>query len=215
MTSALALPTRADLVELVPLVRRAATLEAATLVRIRVEAQVASAFVRLPFGVLAGRSVPLTSAPASLDRTYAAGALIEWIDTPGSPAPERRDVEWRSGLPPTGRWSRLDAIPDDVIRGLVRAGASTLKEAAAREGVPGAQPRADVADALLDSVVLTVSDGDQQAELSLRMVSALARMGFLPRDSRAGVDVAHRWLRIAGRYGAIYAERPGGSLRLA
>jgi hypothetical protein len=105
-------------------------------------------------------------------------------------------------------------VPDEVVRGLVRSGAQALKQAAEREGVPNAQPRAEVADALLDSVVLTVEDGGQSVQLTLRTLSALTRMGFLPRDSHIAVDVAGRWTRIAAAYGSVYAERPGSGLGL-
>ena len=95
---------------------------------------------------------------------------------------------------------------------LVRQGALTLKEAAAREGVPGAQPRAEVADALLDSTVLTVTDSDRTADVTLRALSALTRMGFLPRGGRARIDIAGRWIRVVGEYGTVYLERPGSGL---
>jgi hypothetical protein len=96
------------------------------------------------------------------------------------------------------------------VRPLVRAGALTLKEAADREGLPGAQPRAEVADAVLDSVVLTVEEGNARAEVTLRALSALTRMGFLPRGGAVHVDVAGRWIRLAAPYGSVYLERPGG-----
>jgi hypothetical protein len=214
VTNALALPARTALAELAPLVRRAADLSPATLVRLRVESRTASAFVLLPFGVLAGRAVPLDHTPTALDSTYGAGALLTWIDDLDAAVPERRDADWRGGLPPAAHWTRLDVVPDEVVRDLVRAGALTLKQAANREGVPGAQPRAEVADVLLDSIVLTVSASGQQAEITLRMVSALARMGFLPRGSRVSVELSPRWLRVAGKYGSIYAERPGLGLLL-
>ena len=63
--------------------------------------------------------------------------------------------------------------------------------------VPGASPRAEVADSLLDSVVLTVSDATARVEVNLRQLSALVRMGFLEHDSHVAVDVAGRWLRHA------------------
>jgi hypothetical protein len=75
--------------------------------------------------------------------------------------------------------------------------------------VPGAQPRAEVADALLDSVVLTVSAGDRSAPVTLRTLSAVTRLGFLPRGSYIAVDVAGRWIRVAAAYGSVYAERAG------
>ena len=112
-------------------------------------------------------------------------------------------------MPPGAGWSRVDTVPDDVVRGLVRSGALALKEAAAREGVPTAQPRAEVADALLDSVVLTVDGGGRHAEVTLRPLSALTRMGFLPRGSHAAVDVAGRWTRVVGRVRIDLLRDPG------
>jgi hypothetical protein len=82
--------------------------------------------------------------------------------------------------------------------------------------VPGAQPRAEVADALLDAVVLTATDdAGTRAEVTLRAVSALTRMGFLPRGGAAHVDVAGRWVRLAAEYGSVFLERPGQTLSLA
>ncbi len=94
-----------------------------------------------------------------------------------------------------------------MIRGLVRSGAQALQDAAAREGVPGAQPRAEVADALLDAVVLTADGGGRRAQVTLRTLSALTRMGFLPRGSSAAIDVAGRWVRVAAEYGSVFAGR--------
>jgi hypothetical protein len=71
-----------------------------------------------------------------------------------------------------------------------------------------------VADALLDSVVLTASDDRGSAEVTLRTVSALTRMGFLPRGGFAHVDVAGRWVRLVAEYGTVYLERPGQTLGL-
>jgi hypothetical protein len=112
-------------------------------------------------------------------------------------------------------WRRLETVPEDVIRGLVRQGALALKDAAAREGVPGAQPRAEVADALLDSVVLSVHDDDgRTADVTLRALSALTRMGFLPRGGHVYVDFVGRWVRVVAEYGSVYLERPGAGLVL-
>ena len=128
--------------------------------------------------------------------------LLGWLDGDGrADAPAARDVDVaRRPCRPRSGWRRVDTVPDDVIRGLVRHGALTLKEAAEREGVPGAQPRAEVADALLDSIVLTVATDatDDRVEVSLRLLSALVRMGFLARDSHLAIDVG-RPLAPAGR----------------
>jgi hypothetical protein len=220
------------LAELAPLLRRAVSLDPVALVRVRIVDDAVSALVRLPFGVLVGRRIPVggtAGSTAAHDGAYGAAALLAWLDGAETP-PSARDAEWRGGVPPTTGWQRVETVPDDVIRGLVRAGASTLSEAAVREGHPGAEPRAEVADALLDSVVLTVSvdpvsvdpvsvgpasaeaAGPAQRapiEINLRLLSALVRMGFLARESHLAIDSAGRWIRLAASYGSAYTERPG------
>lgn len=203
------------LTDLAPVLRRAVALDARSLARLRLTGEAAMVLVRLPFGVLVSRTVRTSAArPAELDATVRAADALAWLD--GAPeVPERRDAEWRTGLPPVSGWRRLETVPDTVVRSLVRTGALALKEAAQREGVPGAQPRAEVADALLDSVVLTVRDDDgRTAEVTLRAVSALTRMGFLPRGGHAFVDAVGRWVRVVAEYGTVYLERPGSGLVL-
>ncbi len=204
---------RTRLAELTPLVRRAADLDPATLVRVRCAADRLGMLVRLPFGVLAARTVESTGADP-VDTTVAAGELLAWLQDDRAGEPVARDAAWRGGTPPAAGWHRIERVPDTELRPLVRTGALTLKEAAEREGVPGAQPRQEVADALLDSVVLTVGDQDHTAEVTLRTLSALTRLGFLARDSHAAIDVAGRWIRVVGAYGTVYAERPGAGLTL-
>jgi hypothetical protein len=205
--------------ELAPVLRRAASLDRNTVARIRVTDGRAAVLLRLPFAVLVGRTVaaplggPVGGGP--VDVAVRATELLAWLDGDAHDPPAPRDAEWRGGLPPGAGWRRVDTVPDDVIRGLVRSGALTLQQAAERDGVPGAQPRAEVADVLLDSVVLTVTgDPGPQVEITLRLLSALTRMGFLPRGSQVSVDVAGRWLRVAAVYGSVYAERPGAGLSL-
>jgi hypothetical protein len=206
---------RAAVEELAPVLRRAAGLDPRSLARLRLDGVSATVLVRLPFGVLVSRTVDAPDRDESLDVTMRAAEVVSWLDADpaAAVAPTARDLEWRAGLPPRSGWKRLEKLPDDVIRGLVRTGALALKDAAARAGVPGAQPRAEVADALLDSVVLTATDdAGTSAHLTLRAVSALTRMGFLPRGGHAYVDVAGRWVRLVGEYGTVYLERPGQAL---
>jgi hypothetical protein len=221
---------RSALTELAPVLRRAVTLDPASLARLKLGSGVATVLVRLPFGVLVSRSVQGADRAGALDVTVRAADAIAWLDAAtepdgdadsevDAPAPDvapplARDAEWRTGLPPVRGWQRIETVPDDVIRGLVRAGALALKEAAAREGVPTAQPRAEVADALLDSTVLTVAadDGPAGATVNLRALSALLRMGFLPRGGSVHVDLAGRWVRVVAEFGTVYLERPGQSL---
>jgi hypothetical protein len=158
---------------------------------------------------------PAGSGSATADMTLRAADVLAWFDAPQVTQPVARDAEWRSGRPPEAGWRRIDTVPDDVVRGLVRQGASAVEAAAAREGVPGAQPRAAVTDALLDATVLTVSSEDgTQAEVTLRALSALLRMGFAPRGGHVHVDVAGRWIRVVAGYGTVYLERAGQQLTL-
>jgi hypothetical protein len=206
---------RAALADLAPVLRRAITLDPRSLARLRLTGEAAMVLVRLPFGVLVSRTVR-TTAPRErpVDVAVRAAAALAWLDDDAS-APEPEDAAWRTGLPPDSGWRRLETVPDEVVRGLVRQGARALREAADREGVPGAQPRAEVADALLDSVVLTVRDDDgRSAEVTLRTLSALTRMGFLPRGGEMHVDTAGRWIRAVGEYGSAYLDRPGSGLTL-
>ncbi|MCW2496444.1 hypothetical protein [Jatrophihabitans sp.] len=190
--------------EVAPLAQRMVGLDPATLVRLRHRDHRLTALVRTPFAVLAARAITVPSS-AHTDVTVRGDELLAWLD--GGQQPQPRDADWHWGLPPERGWQRLEQVPDEVVRGLVRSGALALKEAAEREGVPGAQPRAEVADALLDSVVLTVSGATAlQAAVTLRTVSALTRLGFLARGSHAAVDVAGRWVRVAGSYGSVFAE---------
>jgi hypothetical protein len=197
---------------LVPLSRRVAALDPRGVLRIRLGTGIVAGYARLPFAVLVGRTVRVDWAGPAFDCVVRAGELVSWLQGQTREVPTLRDVEWRGALPPARGWHRVDRIPDAVIRDVVRKGAATFRDAAAREGVPGGQPRAEVADALLDSVVLTAAQGGVRAEVSLRTISAMTRMGFVPDGSQVAVDVCGRWSRVAGEYGSAYAERPGLAL---
>ena len=198
----------AQLLDLAPAARRVLALEVRTVVRLRVGSGVASVLIRLPFGVLVGRAIPVDGRLPQTDTTLRAADFLQWLDGERDTLPPPVDAMWRWPIPPEDGWERVETVPDTVIRPLVRAGALTLKEAAEREGVPGAQPRAEVADALLDSVVLTAdAESGAHAELTLRALSALTRMGFLARGSSAHLDVNARWTRVAAVYGSVFTER--------
>jgi hypothetical protein len=201
-----------QLAGLAPLARRVAGLDPWGLLRIRLGGRVAAAYALLPFGVLVGRTVRVDPAGVSIECVVRAHELISWLDGEAGEPPRRRDMKWRGALPPALGWRRIETVPDGVVRDVVRKGAATFRQAAAREGVLGAQPRAEVADALLDSVVLSATEGDLHAEVTLRAMSALTRMGFLPRGSYVAIDVCGRWSRLAAEYGSVYTERPGTAL---
>lgn len=207
---------RNELVELAPVLRRTVALDPAGVARVRATQQQVSVVVRLPFDVLVSRTLAADTLGPGFDVTMRADELLAWLDGERATPPESRDADWRSSLPPARGWRRVDTVPDDVVRGLVRAGARAIEDAAVRAGVPGAQPRAQLIDALLASVVLTVTadDGGVSAALTLRTLSALTRMGFLSRGSHVGVDVVGRWTRVAAHYGSVYSESAGLGLTL-
>jgi hypothetical protein len=201
---------RPHLAELAPVLRRAVGLDAGALARVRAGSHTVSVFAMLPFRVLVSRTIAV-DADVAVDTTLRAADLLGWLDDATAPLPRAQDEHWRGALPPRSGWHRLDAVPDAVVRDLVRTGALALKQAAEREGVPGAQPRAEVADALLDSVVLTVSDdAGTTARIDLRTLSSLVRMGFVPRGSDVTVDRSGRWTRVSGTYGSAYRTERGG-----
>ena len=167
-----------------PLVRRAVGLDPRSVLRIQLSARSMSCFVRLPFGVLVGRTVDAQWDGPEIDCVVDGRELLAWLDGQAGDAPPARDAQWQGTLPPRHGWQRVETVPGGLVRDLVRKGAAALNDAAVREGVAGAQPRAEVADALLDSVVITAHAGPLRAEVPLRALSALTRMGFLARDSR-------------------------------
>jgi hypothetical protein len=203
---------RAAVAELAPVLRRAVELDPRGLARVRLAEQAATVLVKLPFDVLVSRTVTAAPRPVPVDVAVAAADLLGWLDG-AADVPPSRDLEWRAGLPPSSGWHRIETVPDAVIRDLVRTGAVALKRAGER--MPTGQPSTATADALLDSVVLTVSDDTgARAEVTLRTVSAVTRMGFLPRGGQVYVDTAGRWVRVVAQYGTVYLERPGAALRL-
>jgi hypothetical protein len=203
---------RPALTEMTPLLRRVVALDPRSLGRVRTAEGRVTVLARLPFAVLVARTVAADT-DEQLDRTFTAAALLAWLEEDAE-LPEPRDADWRGATPPSVGWQRVDTVPDEVIRALVRSGAHALQGAAARDGVPGAQPRAEVADALLDSVVLTAEGGGRRAQVTLRTLSALTRMGFLSRGSSAAIDIAGRWVRVAAEYGSVFAETDSGGLGL-
>lgn len=186
--------------DLAAFLARAAALDPATLVRLRGGAGRVTAHARLPFGVPVSRTVDGSVDPD--DVTVSASALLPLLDVGGDVAlPVGRDAEWRSALPPVAGWTRLDDVPGEVVRSLVRAGAAALK------AVP-AGAAASAGESLLDHESLTVSGAGHTVALPLRALTAVARMGFLgdPSQERSVAVAAGPggWVRLAAPYGSAY-----------
>ncbi|MEO6503769.1 MAG: hypothetical protein ABIQ09_17885 [Jatrophihabitantaceae bacterium] len=200
------LVTPDQLADFIPLAQRAVSVEAASMIRFRAAEQRVAGFVRLPYEVLAGRTLAAEPAVA-FDITVAAADFLQWAEQSG-PTPAGKDAHWLSALPPRLGWRRVEVVPDRVIRDLVRSGAELAGGATSRQSQ----------ESLLASVVLTVA-GDGSAppvQVRLGALSALTRMGFLPRDSEVAVDVSSGWTRLAAAYGSTYVgdSNPLGLLSL-
>lgn len=193
----------ADRGDLASFLGRAAALDPAAVTRLRAGGDRVTAFVRLPFGVLVSRTVAGVADPADVT-VAAAGLLAALGDTESVAWPPRRDVDWRAALPPAEGWQRLDAVPGDVLRALVRAGRAALS------AVPGGASAA-AGESLLDHESLTVSGAGRTVALPLRVLSALIRMGFLGGDPDVVVvSAAGSWVRLAGPYGSAYQRTSPG-----
>jgi hypothetical protein len=192
---------------------RLTVLDPGALVRLRDGGGRVTGYARVPFGVLVSRTVVGVVEPA--DITVAAAALLDALEpVPGAgavvPLPPGRDVEWRAPLPPLSGWQRLDDVPVDVVRSLVRAGAETLRT------VP-ADAAASAGESLLDHAALTVSSAERTAVVPLRVLTALAKMGFLGTAGGTGgdadlvvVSAAGGWVRLAAAYGSAYHHQAPG-----
>jgi hypothetical protein len=214
---------RDGLRDFAPLAERALSVAGDALIRFRSYEGRIGGFVRLPFEVLAGRTIEAGGAGGSdvaggagggaaalvtkpFDVTVGARQFLSWLDE-GGEEPARADAHWLSALPPRAGWRRIEIVPDTAIRDVVRSGALLAQGADTR---PGQQ-------ALLDSIVLTAhAESGPPVQVPLGALSALTRMGFLPRDGQAAIDTAAGWIRIAAAYGSTYVSdgKPLGLLSL-
>jgi hypothetical protein len=199
------LASRQQLADFAPLAERAAAIDNHAVIRFRGTGDAIAGFVRLPYDVLAGRTIA-AEAVGQFDVTVAVTDLLTWLDEDG-PIPARRDAHWLSPLPPQVGWERVESVPDSEVRSLIRSGAALAQDASNKAGQ----------EALLSSIVLTATSADRTVEVALGPLSALTRMGFLPRGAQTAVDVAPGWIRIAAPYGSTFVTTgvsPLGMLNL-
>ncbi|MEV6525126.1 hypothetical protein AB0M43_24535 [Longispora sp. NPDC051575] len=199
---------------------RVARFDPATLVRLSGGA----VWARLPFDVLVTRPIagPAPAGPAEAGPTQAGPAPTEPAEADPAPAgpgptkgatdvtyrvdelladlsgtPPLRDTEWRGALPlAAGR--TLEEIPAAELRGIAEAAAATLRAA------PPTLGERRVRDALLDHVAITVTaDDGESAEIPLRLVLGLTRMGFLG-ETPVAVRRSGGWTGLVGEFGAAW-----------
>lgn len=195
------LTDREQLRDFGPLAERALSVEPDSMIRFRSTEATIAGFVRLPFDVLAGRTVQAGGGPSDL--TVSAADFLRWLDADG-PVPAGKDAHWLSALPPRTGWQRIELVPDSAIRDVVRAGALLAQNASSRSGQ----------QSLLGSIVLTAQSAGRRVEVPLGPLSALTRMGFLPRGSQAAVDTASGWIRVAAPLGSTFVSTGQDALGL-
>ena len=160
-------------------------------------------------GCWSSRTVATPGPAAPLDVTVAPRAVLAWLD--GEHRRAAAEPATRTGaaaLPPRSGWRRIDTVPDDVVRGWCAAArcAEGRRRARGRAGRAAAR-RGRRRAARLGRAHRRATTA-QRAEVTLRTLSALTRMGFLPRGSHIAVDVAGRWVRVAAEYGIGLRRTP-------
>lgn len=219
----LTIPDAADRINFEAFLGRAVRLDESVVVRLRqrqdglLTAWVPTGFDALAVRVVAGRVNPRDTSAAADEllrsMSSASGADID----PGF----AMDSAWRGALPPEDGFTHVDDVPARVLVELAQRGAALAKAHGGSHGPPAS---------LLDQEVVHVEGGGDRVGVPMRLVFALAAMGFIPVSGDApmtvDIDLARiaptesvrvrasgTWLRLDGRYGSVYIRR-GGQLPL-
>ncbi|MGB9377862.1 MAG: hypothetical protein WCB04_10165 [Mycobacteriales bacterium] len=204
MTAVLDLDSAADVADAGAFLSRVVRLDPAALVRLRQAAVAVQLWSALPLDVLVTRHV--AGRMQSADVTVAAADLLASLDSQSQSVvlPPARDSLWRGALPGTSGWHRLDSVPAAEVLALVEAGAEAFRAAAVADD-PGR-----VGEALLDHESLVVSNPQTSVAVPMRVLQALARMGFVPAGGQVAFAVNDAWLRCDAAYGSAYRRRGDG-----
>lgn len=187
-------------------VARAVRLDAQALVRLRNRPGTGrlDVWAATPFDALCTRSVEGEVDPADL--TVSGNELLATLTVAGGPAMDPgppRDLMWRSELPPSSGWRRVDDLPAKVVGEVAERGIDVAKENVGPKGTPPAS--------LLDQEVFTVSGAGFEVKVPLRCLFVLSGMGFLvtdpPESEVVRVSATDSWLRLDSRYGAVVRRR--------
>jgi hypothetical protein len=181
---------------------RVARWDSAGLIRLRVDGPSVRMWAGTPFDALVTRAIRGSLMPS--DVTVYAGNLLSGLAVATSPEVDPGptvDAMWRSQLPPPSGWVQVDEVPAAVLAALAEEGAIGARD---RPGPAGA-----ASTAMLDTEVLTVTGNGMRVTLSLRVVFALAGMGFAPATPGEVVRVSatDSWARVDARFGAVVRRR--------
>lgn len=195
---------------------RAVRLDPAAVVRLRRRRErYVSAWVATGFEALAVRTV--VAELGVDDVTVGADLVLAGLPS-GRPIDlgYSMDSAWRGALPPDVGFEHIDDVPARTLVELAEQGAALAKEHGSSHGPPAA---------LLDQTVLTVSAGEVQVRVPMRVVFALTAMDFIPHSGDKAdprrippteivrVRATKAWLRLDARYGSV-ARRLGGAILL-
>ncbi|RDI63773.1 hypothetical protein [Nocardia pseudobrasiliensis] len=200
-------------------VARAIRLDPAAVIRLRRRGvNYVSAWAATGFETLAVRTV--VADLGTDDVTVAGDLILSGLTGPAAAGPidlgYAMDSAWRGALPPTTGFTHVDDVPARALVELAERGVELAAEHGSAHGPPAS---------LLDQTVLTVTNGDQEVEVPMRVVFALTAMDFIPHsgdkaDSRrinpneiVRVRATRTWLRLDARYGSV-ARRQGPELPL-
>lgn len=212
----LTVPDPAERENLATFLTRAQRLDPAAVVRLRRRGEgLVTAWVATGFEALATRTV---GAELQVDdATVGADTVLAALDVPGPiDLGYSMDSAWRGALPPAAGFGHIDDLPARTLVELAERGADLAKEHGSNHGPPVS---------LLDQTVITVSAGEDEVEIPMRVVFALTSMDFIPHaGDRAEADrippgesvrvrATRTWLRLDARYGSI-ARRRAGSISL-
>ncbi|AOW94798.1 hypothetical protein BFN03_10795 [Rhodococcus sp. WMMA185] len=221
----MSIPDPTERGDLATFLRRVVRLDESAVVRLRQRGHGRlTVWAETGFDVLAVRTFGGTITP---DDTSAAGdqllAALESGTSPDIDPGFSMDSAWRGALPPAEGFVHLDDIPAQILVDLAQRGAALAQEHGSTHGPPAS---------LLDQEVLHVEGANQKAGVPMRVVFAIAAMGFIVRsgsgesiEDPAGpgrVDPAEpvrvratpSWLRVDARFGSVYRRR-GGSIPLS
>lgn len=212
----LSVPDPAERENLATFLTRAQRLDPAAVVRLRRRGEgLVTAWVATGFEALATRTIG-----AELmvdDATVGAETILAALNAPGPiDLGYSLDSAWRGALPPATGFGHIDDLPARTLVELAERGVELAKEHGSNHGPPAS---------LLDQTVITVSAGEEEVQIPMRVVFALTSMDFIPHSGdRAEVSrippgelvrvrATRTWIRLDARYGSV-ARRRTGSLSL-
>ncbi|TSD99988.1 hypothetical protein FOS14_09175 [Skermania sp. ID1734] len=215
---ALTIPAQTDRDNLAAFVAAVRRLDDSPVLRLRQRGDgLVGVWATTGFDVLAVRSVNGTVRPS--DTTVAADVIVDGLRTQSDVPIDlgySMDSAWRGALPPDKGFTHIDDVPAKELIELAQRGVELAKEHGGEHGPP---------TSLLDQDVLTVEGAGERVGVAMRVVFALAAMGFVP-DVGSDADAARidpaelvrvratsAWLRLDARFGSV-AKRRGSGLSL-